>query len=132
MTRARDGILAIVAAAILATSAILVPSGSGLALSSGRPVPDACWLWGARGHDCPTCGLTRSCVALAHGDLRASLAWHPAGPLVMLAAAASLAGVVALAALRARPLWGRPGTTLAFDVLAWSCLLLGVLRWVVS
>ncbi|HYU20881.1 MAG TPA: DUF2752 domain-containing protein [Chloroflexota bacterium] len=38
----------------------------------------------------PSCGLTRSVVALAHGDLAGSLFFHPLGPAVAVALVALL------------------------------------------
>jgi hypothetical protein len=40
------------------------------------------------GHSCPTCGLTRSAVAFAHGGLGASFHAHPFGPLLFVVALA--------------------------------------------
>lgn len=36
------------------------------------------------GFSCPGCGMTRACILLAHGELRASLTMHPFGWLVVL------------------------------------------------
>ncbi|RCS40816.1 DUF2752 domain-containing protein [Bremerella cremea] len=46
------------------------------------PLPPTCGLQKTFGLDCPGCGLTRSFIALAHGDLTASLAFNPGGILV--------------------------------------------------
>ena len=46
--------------------------------------PDLCLFHRVTGVACPACGLTRAAAALAHGELRASLHWHP---LVLLLAA---------------------------------------------
>jgi hypothetical protein len=46
------------------------------------PLPTLCpsrWL----GFRCPTCGVTRSVIALTHGDWRASLALHRFGWLIL-------------------------------------------------
>ncbi len=37
----------------------------------------ACPFKAVTGMPCPTCGMTRSLVALSHGDIGASLACHP-------------------------------------------------------
>ena len=34
------------------------------------------------GFDCPGCGLTHSIVALVHGHIRTSIAWHPLGIVI--------------------------------------------------
>lgn len=46
------------------------------------PLPPSCGMQQVLGLDCPGCGLTRSFIALAHGDLNASLAFNPGGFLV--------------------------------------------------
>ncbi len=48
----------------------------------GVPLPPTCGMQTTFGLDCPGCGLTRSFIALAHGDLTASLAFNPGGILV--------------------------------------------------
>ena len=52
--------------------------------------PLVCPLRAATGIPCPLCGMTRACVAAAHGHLASSLAFNPAGPLVVLAAVVAL------------------------------------------
>ena len=52
---------------------------------TGHPLPDLCAMRGWLGIDCPTCGLTRSLIHLAHNDWRASVAIHPLGWLIALA-----------------------------------------------
>ncbi|MGC1273291.1 MAG: DUF2752 domain-containing protein [Planctomycetaceae bacterium] len=47
------------------------------------PLPTLCasrWL----GFDCPTCGLTRSVIALMAGDLQGSIGFHRFGWLILL------------------------------------------------
>jgi len=45
-------------------------------------IPPTCGMQRSIGLDCPGCGLTRSFVALAHGDLVASIAFNPGGIFV--------------------------------------------------
>lgn len=45
------------------------------------PLPPLCQLKTWTGIDCPGCGLTRSFVALAHGQWRDSFRLNPAGPV---------------------------------------------------
>lgn len=54
------------------------------------PLPEVCQSKRFLGWDCPGCGLTRSFVHLAHGDIAASLAVHPLGWLVALYVAAQI------------------------------------------
>jgi len=66
--------------------------------------PLACPLRAATGIPCPLCGMTRACVAAAHGHLATSLAFNPAGVLVVLAAIFALVRPQVLARVRA-PGW---------------------------
>jgi hypothetical protein len=52
--------------------------------------PLVCPLRAATGIPCPLCGMTRACVAAAHGHLATSLAFNPAGVLVVVAAVVAL------------------------------------------
>ncbi len=61
-----------VAFALLAAALLLALSGTPLC-------PTALVL----GVPCPGCGLTRATLALAHGDLRAALGFHPLAPLLV-------------------------------------------------
>ena len=45
------------------------------------PLPPLCTLKRLTGLDCPGCGLTRSFVALGHGQWREAVRWNPAGPI---------------------------------------------------
>ncbi len=49
------------------------------------PLPPSCFSRTYLGVDCPGCGLTRSFILLAQGDLRASVARHRLGWLLALA-----------------------------------------------
>jgi hypothetical protein len=71
--RARD---AIVAAGLLAFAAVANPD---------RPLGfDICFWHRLTGYRCLTCGLTRSVCHAIRGDWAGSLAYHPAGILVLL------------------------------------------------
>jgi hypothetical protein len=49
-------------------------------------LPSICPFYQATGLPCPTCGLTRAFVCIAHGRLMESLHWHPLGLPVFAAA----------------------------------------------
>jgi hypothetical protein len=93
-----------------------------------RALPCWCPFRCATGFDCPLCGLSRSFVAAAHGDLAASLRCHPAGALLAAAVLAMLLGIGAAAVRGRRPLSGRPGFQRASLWLAALCLLAGAAR----
>jgi hypothetical protein len=46
--------------------------------------PNLCPFRMSTGLPCPGCGMTRSVVRLLHGDVSASLWFHPLGPLLVL------------------------------------------------
>ena len=52
--------------------------------------PFQCPLLALTGVPCPFCGMTRACVAAVHGHLTQSLAFNPAGILVVVLAAVVL------------------------------------------
>ena len=52
--------------------------------------PLACPLRALTGIPCPFCGMTRACVAAVHGHLATSLAFNPAGVLLVIAALVAL------------------------------------------
>jgi Protein of unknown function (DUF2752) len=66
--------------------------------------PIACPLRAATGIPCPMCGMTRACVALLHGHVASSLAFNPAGVLVVLAAVVALIRPQLLTRIRV-PIW---------------------------
>jgi hypothetical protein len=69
------------AVAAIAVAALVPPT----ALESA---PTLCLFRRVTGRPCPSCGLTRSWIAIAHGQSRTALAQHPFGPLTFLAAVA--------------------------------------------
>lgn len=80
-------ILLVISAGILVTACILqVRPDQRIAVSflPAWPLPEVCQSKVVLGLECPGCGLTRSFVHLAHGDLPASLAVHPIGWLIAL------------------------------------------------
>ena len=90
------------------------------------------------GLPCPGCGLTRSVVALAHGDLAGSLYFHPLGVAVVLALLAVAVAELALAArrLQAGQASGSPSTAALLDraargPLPWVAVAALALVWVV-
>ena len=66
--------------------------------------PLACPLRAATGIPCPLCGMTRACVAAVHGHLATSLAFNPAGVLIVIAAIVAFVRPQWLTRLRA-PAW---------------------------
>lgn len=130
--RALDLGLAGLAAAQLGAAAWLAPAGDRVALPGGAPLPELCLVHATLAVDCPLCGMTRSFVALAHGDLAAALRFHPAGPLLFVAMAAFVAAAVAVAIRRGRPLVERRRFVLAFGAIALVTLVSGVFQVVRS
>jgi hypothetical protein len=67
--------------------------------------PDiVCPLRAATGIPCPLCGMTRACIAAVHGHLATSLAFNPAGILVVIAALVALVRPALLTRIRV-PMW---------------------------
>src|SRR5436190_13214116 len=55
-----------------------------------RPLPPLCTMKRVTGIDCPGCGLTRSFVALGHGQWQDSFRYNPAGPIWFFLIAAQI------------------------------------------
>ena len=94
----------------------------------GLPLPEMCmsrtWLQ----FECPGCGLTRSFVHLAHGDLSASWRLHRLGWLLALAVVAQLPyRIVALARGDNAPL----GTTFP-RLFGWTLVVLLFVNWLMN
>ncbi|MGH9456563.1 MAG: DUF2752 domain-containing protein [Thermoanaerobaculia bacterium] len=79
---------------VLGTAILVASFGVGIAQSYGAdllPDREVCWSRLVLGRPCPGCGLTRSFVAAARGDIPRASAWNPAGPpLFALVAAVTL------------------------------------------
>jgi hypothetical protein len=126
--RALDIAGAALAAVQLAAAAWLVPDGDGVVFPGGGELGGLCWFRAVFHIDCPLCGMTRSFVALAHGDLAAALRFHPAGPLLFVAMAGFLAAAV-VALVRGRPpLVERRGFLRGFEAVAVICVVIGVFK----
>lgn len=83
MSRAADAFVAAFGGAVLSASAALAL----LARRGVDPIGgvDLCWSRILLGRACPGCGLTRSFVALAGGDLGRAAACNPTGPVLFAA-----------------------------------------------
>ena len=83
MSRSTRITLIALSSLLLVTAAVLELSGDeGIALAGYR-LPELCtWRrWFDR--ECPTCGLTRACVAIVHGQWSRAWRFHPAGFVVI-------------------------------------------------
>jgi hypothetical protein len=130
--RALDLGLAAFAAAQLGASAWMAPAGDQVLLPGGVNLGTTCWFRTAFQIDCPYCGMTRSFVALGHGDLAAAFRFHPAGPLLFAAMAVGLVALVLVAIRRGKPLVERRRFVLAYEAVALVCLTIGVFKMVRS
>lgn len=80
-------------------SAMAFGAISGLALLAARffpfeLVPSVCGLRNATGLPCPTCGMTRAFVRVAHGDWNGALDVNPLGTVLCVVAALFVAWIV--------------------------------------
>jgi hypothetical protein len=97
-----------------------------LAFLPGWPLPELCQSKAYLGWECPGCGLTRSFVHLAHGDVAASLAVHRLGWLLALAVVLQIPyRAAALYLGRSLPLSGR-----VMSALGWTLFALLVANWI--
>lgn len=91
-------------------------------------VPELCMSRRLMGVDCPGCGMTRSFISLAHGDVQSAWSYNPAGVLLF----AMMAFQVPYRGLQ---LWrirqGKPELSLHFAAQAalWSFAILLLGQW---
>lgn len=84
--RPRFSIFPAICGAVLLLSVALPLPQNGTILG----LPSLCPFHNLSGVPCPGCGLTRSFVCLAHGQIAAAFEFHPLGPLLF---AGAIAGV---------------------------------------
>ena len=84
--RLRGAAIALLAAAALVTAASLEPSSGGYGTHRQFSLP-ACSFLARTGYPCPSCGMTTSMTAMAHGDVSAAGRAHPFGVALFLGAA---------------------------------------------
>lgn len=87
----------LVVAGVLLLSALLEPVWV-------EQQPTLCVVHRATGVPCPGCGLTRSFVATAHGDLDGAFAVHAFGPVLFLASTLGLLALLGWTLSGRRPL----------------------------
>ena len=78
--------LALLGAAIVVLSAVLVPSDESVSLF-GHVVPQVCFYQRFLGVSCPGCGLTRSFTYMAHGHALDAFRMHKLGPVLFVGVA---------------------------------------------
>jgi hypothetical protein len=125
--RALDLMLAASALFMLGTAAILTPAGDAVAFR-GKPLGIVCFSRRVFGVECPFCGMTRSFVALMHGDVKASFEHHWGGPLLALTLLGALVYVLVAALRRRPPLTETRGPLIALQAVAGLCVVLGIVR----
>lgn len=70
------------AAVVLFAAAVLQVRGETQVALLGVALPESCAWRRLMGLNCPGCGLTRSFVSLAHGEVSRAWHFHPLGPLL--------------------------------------------------
>lgn len=125
-------ILLALCTAVLAASCLLSIRESSLVIVPGlnQPLPALCTSKRLFNIDCPGCGMTRSFIALAHGDLAAAWSYNPAGLLLFVILAFQIP-------YRSLQLWrihrGLPELSLP-RLAHWSLAFLGIaviLQWLI-
>ena len=127
LVRIRGLMVLVGSGAILALSAWFKPVGSGVGTHEQLDLPPCSFLE-RTGYPCPTCGLTTSVSAMAHGEIFLALKSHPFG-VVIFVATMILAAAGAIELLTGRKAMSKLGKP------AWWALgsILGLfLGWVVK
>ena len=121
----------------IAGSFILQPAGcGGLSLpipflSEPVALPEMCMSRRILGVSCPGCGLTRSFVATARGDLSTAFKWNPMGPVLFLVVLFQIPYrlIQYLGIWKCHPLWVR--TTQGLAVAIWPISAGLIVSWLV-
>lgn len=121
--------LVLAAVAITAASLALEVPDQEHVTFAGLQLPPTCVWRSTLGFPCAGCGLTRSFVALVHGEWSRAFSFHPLGPVLfaLLWAQVPYRGLHAWQAYHGRPLW-RP-RYLLWIPLAFALALLVVWVW---
>src|SRR3982751_3562109 len=101
----------------LVASTWLRVAGDRVTMSDGRPLGTSCMFHNLFGVDCPFCGLTRSFVSLAHGQIGRAFEFHPAGPLLFVAMLVFIASVAYVTVRRVQPLVERKQFLFTFQTI---------------
>ena len=107
----------------LSDGVLLAPSGAALG--------ESCWVHALFGWSCPFCGMSRSLVALAGGDILVAFGFHPAGPLLALWMLVALPWIVFTVVRRARPALDGPAFGWSLRAVAVVCVVAGLVRGLV-
>jgi hypothetical protein len=121
--------LPLLALAVTAAALVLeAPDQEHVALA-GLRLPHTCVWRSTIGLPCAGCGLTRSFVALAHGEWSRAFAFHPLGPILfaLIWAQVPYRALHMWQAYHGRPLW-RP-RCLLWIPLAFAVALLAIWLW---
>jgi hypothetical protein len=120
-----DLCLAVFSSALLAASLVVdFGPGEDLALA-GKDLGTGCLSRHLTGVACPFCGISHSLVALADGDVAASFAYHPLGPVTVVLYLAFIIAVVATIRRRTDPVI----ESRAFSLLCGSLVVASLAVW---
>lgn len=126
--RRLDAAIALAGAMVLMAGVLLRVDGDHVTWPGGAALGGTCWSRELLGLACPMCGMTRSVIALAHGELGASLGFHPGGALVVLMLIGSMLGAALAAITGRRPISSRPGYWRAVQATTLVCVAAGLAR----
>lgn len=124
-SRALDLALGVFLSAVLAASLVVDFGPDGDLAVAGRTLGPGCISRHLTGIECPFCGISHSLVALADGDLKASLAYHPLGPAAAVLFASFIVAVLASFQRRTEPII----ESRAFSVFGSSLIVTSLVVW---
>jgi len=97
----------------------------------GRPIGTACWFKARFGIPCPNCGMTRSAIVAARGEILRAARIAPGGPALVLCLLTIGAAVAGLGAIQR---WGRAALVLraqsAVRVVVIACGIVAASVWI--
>jgi hypothetical protein len=119
-------------AGLLVAAVTIEPRGDGLVLPGGYELGSTCWFNKVTNLPCAFCGMTRSFVSAAHGDLASAFQYHLGGP-ILFGWMFIVAVLVPLSALRSGPgIIGHRSIRASFSLVVGLAVCVGMIRLLIT
>ena len=128
-SRRLDGAIALLSLVMVAVASTFRVVGDRVLTPDGTALGGSCWSRELFDLACPFCGMTRSVIAVFHGDFSVAWAMHPGGALIAMAAIGSALAIGLVTLTGGRPLSTHTAFWKTVEITAFICLIAGIARW---